>query len=55
MKRKTCYLVIDGQKKIDCLEYALAFNIMLDEAKKLLWDTYAPYGGKLEFVVGGVK
>jgi len=55
MKRKTCYLVIDGTKKLDCLEYALAFNMMLPEAKELLWNMYAPYGHKLEFVVGGVK
>ena len=39
-KRKTIWLYLDGKKHCDVVEWALAANVMVDEAKRRLLKMY---------------
>ena len=49
MKRKSCWLFLDGKKHCDLLEWALAANKTLAEAKKYMLEYYSSY--EVEFKV----
>jgi hypothetical protein len=49
MKKKTVWCYLDGKKHCDVVKWALAANVMLDEAKKLLTEQYP--GMKVTFKI----
>ena len=50
MKQKTLWLYLDGKKHCDVLQWALATNMGLQEAKKALAEMYKNLD-KVEFKV----